>query len=355
MKKLFCLVVVSILITSNVFSDNIDSLRYGNYKVGFNITSNTDESRSSRTIKTYTWYPAKTNQMSIRTIVSDYLDESKPKKGSRKNWETITIKPANAYINAKKIDSAFSIVVIAQGYHYESIASQAVLAEYLASYGFIVTTCPLKGTNEKSVKLNIADLETQVKDLEFILSVAQSTFQNNGKYGIVGFDLGGLSAALTAMNNPDIDCVISLDGGLIFQHNLDYIKNSQYYNPENLIVPILQVTRSIKGNIGMGLKEDLSLFNNSKKSTKYILRFDKIKHSEFTSYNLMGIENNGSGSLSLSRKQLNPSVEIYHEYALNFLTGILNDDNNSMNFINKPVDEHNFSITVTMDILFNGN
>lgn len=350
MKNIYSIIAFLLLSNTVVISSPIDGLKFGKYSVGFHVQEHFDHSRRSRSIEIYTWYPAYIKSTDRQTTISDYLKDHFKKKGSKKDWEAILNKKTNSFIEAININGSFPIVILGQGYHFESAASLVILAEYIASYGYIVSTCNLKGTKQQSVNLDLADLETQIKDMEFVLSKALENNQTIVSVGVIGFDLGGLSSALLSMKNTKIKCMVSLDGGLIFRHNLNYIKQSQYYNPRQLKIPVFQITRTTLGNNRMGINEDFSLFKNSVFSKKYLLRFENIKHQEFTSFNLMGIENYGSDKISIYEGEVHDAIPDLHNYVLRFMDAFLKNDRLSLAYLNKPISSHNFSSKATLEV-----
>lgn len=336
--------------STDILSNTTDSLTFGKYSVGFHVNEYNDSSRSSRSIRIYTWYPAEVTASDHQTTVSDYLQDNFFRKGSKKKWEVVLSRKTNSFFEADRIPEPFPLIVIGQGFHFESAISLATLAEYLASYGYVVSSCPLKGTKKGSVTLDLADLTTQIRDMKFVLAKIVETHQTDSEIGVIGFDLGGLSSALLCMNKTNIDCLISLDGGLMFQHNLDYIKQSRFYAPLQLKIPIFQITRTSLENEAMGITEDFSFFTSVNFSKKYLLRFENINHREFTSFNLMGIENYGSEKIFIHEGEIHEAVPILYEYILHFMNAYLKNNKLSLVHINRPVSEHNFEIPVTLEL-----
>jgi hypothetical protein len=351
MRKTVYSIFYILLLNSYCFGNITDELIFGQHPVGFQVQEHIDTSRNYRTIQIYTWYPAKLKQAQKRTTVSDYLQNHFVKRGSKKEWESVLSQETNSFVDAKKAEKSFPLIIISQGYHFESAISLAILAEYIASYGYIVSTCPLRGTNQASVVFNLEDLETQILDLEFVVNKSTEINQTISNIGLIGFDLGGLSAALLSMSNPSIKCLVSLDGGLIFKHNLDYIKKSSYYKPLKLQAPLLQITRFKENNEIMGMTEDFSFFDSTYYSDKYLLRFESINHNEFTSYNIMGIDNNGSGKLTIHKGDINKAVPIFHDYIRQFLSAYIENDHSSFSFLCKPIQDQNFEIAATLDLI----
>ena len=148
--------------------------------------------------------------------------------------------PVLARENAKPLDGPFPLIVVGQGLYYESPIAFAMMAEYLAARGFVVGTAPLAGTNSPIVRLDVPDLETQVRDMEFVIARARELpFVSRDSLGVLGFDMGGMAGVLLAMRNRDVDAFVSLDSGIVMDHPSGLPKISPDYDPSALRVPWL--------------------------------------------------------------------------------------------------------------------
>jgi hypothetical protein len=176
------------------------------------------------------WYPAQAAEQEslrlrdyIRMAAEDFgliaerktlFDESLPlpvqlAKGltEEKRRQLFAEKTA-AFQNAAPLAQRFPLIVLGQGLYYESPLSLLTLAEYLASQGYVVATCPLLGTYFRLVNLTAADLETEVRDMEFVISQTRLLpFVDKDRMGLVGYDLGGMAGLLLAMRNPWIKAI----------------------------------------------------------------------------------------------------------------------------------------------------
>lgn len=352
MSKLVRKTIVSlfVLINSGITLIGSDSISFGEYKVGFQIREVVDVERNNKLISVCTWFPAIIHDSSLSTTVEDYLNTDFSSKIQGEEWKPILDKKMNSYLNCSAISDSFPLVVLGQGYGFEEIASLAHLAEYIASQGYIVSTCPLQiQKNDNGKRFTVDDLESQMLDMKILIKKTMEEFNVNAFIGLIGFDFGGLSASLLSMHSENIDCLISLDAGLIFQHNLEFMKESKYYNPEKLQIPILQITRFSEENESMGIVEDFSFFKASPNSTKIILRFSNIKHSAFTSYSLMGFENYGSKKIYPFDVEVNVAIPIMYAYIKHYLNAHLKNEENSIDFINKSGKEHSLKLPVSIE------
>lgn len=366
--RILFIIILFFISSINSKAQNIvdkTGLKQGEYQVGFNLTEYKDYSRTSitnsplkqisseekaRTVRMYMWYPAKLNNEKPNTLKDFFiqsLEDFGPINDKSKLDELVYFSPQFNRIPKSKIDKLlaqecisvnaaeraegqFPVILLGQGYYYELPISHLILCEYLASHGYIVVTCPLFGTYSKAVELNMVDFETQVKDLEFILS---KVFEYPGvdpeRIAALGFDLGAMSATLLQMRNTNIKALVCYDGGIMFEHNTSRLLNpSPYYDPEKLNVPAMIFTRTIENNKAMGLKEDSTIFLSSPYSRKFIVRTENMKHKFYTSYPSLGVESIASPQLALN------AYPIICDYTLNFFNYFLKNDQRGLQFIN---------------------
>src|SRR5690606_9714142 len=98
----------------------------------------------------------------------------------------------------------------------------------------------LVGTNSPLVKVDAKDLETQVRDLEFVIVQARRLpFVSPERLGVFGFDQGGMAGLILAMRNADVDAFASLDSGILYPHPSGLPRSAPHYDPFALRVPWL--------------------------------------------------------------------------------------------------------------------
>jgi len=111
----------------------------------------------------------------------------------------------------------FPLVLIAQG-NGESAVDQSVLAEYLASWGYVVATTPsqarITGQPESESDVGVAALD-QANDLAALRAALRyRTEITPGRVGVVGYSFGARGALLYAMRDSTVSAIVSLDGGI---------------------------------------------------------------------------------------------------------------------------------------------
>ena len=360
-----------------------DYLRPGSYKVGLKISWERDYSRSliakseylkdlpfdkrARPVRMYIWYPAQaTNAVKTASLedyfhfmAEDFRPDLKPAPGGKKELSpfirslglsdeklrAILEKKTFAILNAKPLSGSFPIIIVGQGLYFESPVSHALLCEYLASYGYVVATCPLMGSYSRSMTLDITDLETEVRDMEFVLSKIRNLQDANmERIGLIGFDLGGMASVLFQMKNPAIDAVVSFDAGIMYEHNTKLLNQSSYYRPRSLRAPLLHFIHPKNEIEKEGIKEDFTLYDSSAFSKKYIVKISNMRHVDFTSFPLMGLYERAG------RENSKSCYKAVAAYTLNFLNRYLKDQEDGQVFLERnPRQNVDSSVTIAIE------
>ena len=291
----------------------------GEHAVGFRLLEERDASRvvtggirgtsQARPIRTYLWYPAETAprrqplQFGRYAELADddiwpaeisgelrerlrYSNGPLARSLSGTDFAALLARPMRAVENAEPLAGPFPLIAIGLGLYYESPITFAAFAEYLAGAGFVVATAPLVGTQIALVRLTVPDLETQIRDLEFVIArVRQLSFVDPDRLGVMGFDQGGMAGVVLTMRNRDVDAYVSLDSGIQFPHASGLPRSASSYDALALRVPWLHAAN--QGDGPPPAADAKSLFDEAVHSDRYWLRVSSLGHADFTSYALV--------------------------------------------------------------------
>lgn len=367
MNYLKMIIIIFIFFTSgfNTFPQGLqvyEDLRPGKYPVGFQLREEIDCSRvypsglsrqlTSRVIRVYLWYPAQSAGKQPM-ILKDYVnmaaadffpgDRNQQDQDNSSLWPVplkkgiskqllIKILKENT-ISYKDVPGArgpFPLIVLGQGLFYESPLSHFILCEFLASHGYVMATCPLKGSHYRLVNRHAGDLETQVRDLEFILGrVLQQPFVDADKIGVMGYDMGGLAGLLMVMRNPHIKVFLSMDAAVNYEH-LPIPKNHFSYRESNFTIPWMHMTRALFVEYYEKQLKQSSLFQRKKYGPGYLVKVPTTNHGCFSSYAALGLQNPVTGYWESIEKNLQDMhVQICRNARL-FFDAYLKDDKQSV-------------------------
>lgn len=335
--------------SGNLFPDEFVG-DFGQQRVGFRFIDLIDESRTydysgreGRPIRIYTWYPAETVKLSepmtfgryIDISRSDFHDGTKPviisdrlpiaRALSEEQLNAMATMATNAYENTLPAEGQFPLVLFGQGLYYENPITHFALCEYLASHGFVVATCPLTGTNSPIVMLTVRDLESIVRDLEFVLEYSRNQpYVKTDRTGVIGYDMGGMAAQILQARNTLIDAVMTLDAGIIFGHFSGLPADHPSFDLQRLTAPWLHITQTIFVDPYRQYLDQSAWGQVS--CDRYLMLFQNVEHVNFTSYGLLNIP---APLPTYWGERALPNVPVYKaigESGLTFLKAYLKED-----------------------------
>lgn len=245
------------------------NLENGDFKVGFNHYLASDSTRTykrifdwnnksiPRPIPISIWYPASHTADDVEHLsILDYMQILKEEEEWEHlpndqilNWFEFPNNLANQNHLKEQVNAAygfhaaegkFPVVVYAPSYQASSIENFA-LCEYLASHGYVVISSPSRGAENRFFEGGTPkDLETQARDIEFLIKEVQKLPYVDVKHmATMGFSFGGLSNVLSQMRNENIKAIVSLDGSIKYQ--FDTLKKSPFFNMEKVDVPFIHM------------------------------------------------------------------------------------------------------------------
>lgn len=358
------IVHLTILTAAQVPGENLE-LRHGKFKVGFRNYNKNDNTRSythlydwdnkilARPISISLWYPAEKISVNNKLKVKDYMIilkqeeewESLPNDrilswfytDNEKNRRQFEIE-TKAYVNARPAKGRFPVVIYAPSYQASSTENFA-LCEFLASYGYIVISCPSRGTENRFLDGGTTrDIETQARDIEFLIAEATSlTNADSNKLAVIGFSFGGISNVLSQMRNERIKALVCLDGSIKYQ--FQKLLSSSYANISKVDVPFLFMSQKdiplsvmIEDKIDTTLNTNFPFFDSLKHSPAYYLKFNDLTHPYFSAMGILFQDRDPRQDKS--DRQIIISYEWVNSYTMHFLNAFLKDNEYSIQFLN---------------------
>jgi pimeloyl-ACP methyl ester carboxylesterase len=163
-------------------------------------------------------------------------------------------------------------------YAHTATASKCFLSEYLASRGYVVMAPQVVGTYEVPLDVAMSGIETQSRDLEFVLALAAARpYVDATRVAVTGMSFGGLSALAFAMRNPAIDAVISLDGGIGSTSNVQNFgfTRGAFHDVARFTKPLLHLHGPL------GTPADLDYLRGLDYSERTFVELRGLKHEDF--------------------------------------------------------------------------
>jgi dienelactone hydrolase len=135
----------------------------------------------------------------------------------RARWEGLLSTPVFATLNAPAAEGKFPIVLYHPGLGgtYED---NAVAAEYLASYGYVVVSSAYQSADSSTLNID-GDLETSFADLGVLLRFAATLpFADPDRIAAIGHSYGAQAVmSWRAIPNSPLDAVVFLDSAVLYE------------------------------------------------------------------------------------------------------------------------------------------
>jgi len=301
------------------------NLPAGSQGVGFRTLFRYDGSRTWKTTRTYdgtfspdlagrpiqinVWYPARVDKSAKKMRFVDYVEQSAPDAFrklndimQRRNRDdamasvprseipALQMAEMNAYRDAPSAPGRFPVVLYFGGLNAQ-INANAILAEYLASYGYVVASISLIGpSDEQSFQARTADdLEACVRDMELAWSVLQDLPNvDRAKLAVMGHSVGAMEAVILGLRNANVSAVIGLDGTYGFPGLSAVLTHSYGYAPDKMRSAFLDLRRAqgAQGNEPL----DFTVVESFRHSDRTFITIEKMHHSDFTSFAMVGAQ-----------------------------------------------------------------
>jgi len=237
---------------------------------------------------------------------------------------------AGAVRNAPAAGGIFPLIVYIPSFNH-GIAENAVLCEFLASYGFAVVMTHAYGPAAYASEPFPSHLEILIGDVQYALGAAHEFSVVDGdNLGVMGYGAGATAALLLQMRNLYVDAVLALEPGFINAEYMSLATGNPYYDEIRMNVPLIQMCGPLGGD------RDLSIFHSLIYSTRYSLEFPELEVLGLSTYGLMRADLLG-GDESVT-EAVHADYEIMCDYALNFFDAHLKGSDDALEFLDgEPV------------------
>jgi dienelactone hydrolase len=338
-------------------------LKAGPHEVGFQALATTDATRSfltptdyygrarpefgNRPVQVSVWYPAEKTQDTEPMTYGDYvallaweLGPESTDTGARRAAESRFIQmggatgsPAGkaafealyrekvrAVRDARPAKGRFPVLICAPGQGYPAF-DNSVMAEFLASHGFVVVASPSLGPDGRDMPDNPAAIDSESRDLEYLLGYAQTLPSTDPeRIAVMGYSLGGASAALCAQRNARIKAYISLDGVLRDDRYLAQLKAFPQFQPDRLRASVLWISAGSATSLpgfGDGTFPDQARYSEVVRAV-----FPGLRHHDFSS--MSSLQRRRAGEAANDRSAATAGYEAVCRILLDFLESRLN-------------------------------
>lgn len=239
------------------------------------------------------WYPARSSgrRMTVREYL--YADTARLVNfltGAGASDTTIGALLASrtfASFLAKPMDSPFPVVLIAHG-NGQDLFDQLVLAEFLASNGFVVASTPSPMIKRPMTNENqIGEFaRVQADDMSRALhAVSQSLRVDSTHVAIVGHSFGARSALLMAMSDQRVRALVSLDGGIGTATGRASFESAPGFTSDLKLPPLLHFYERLDAFMA----PDFSFLASLRFASATLTPVAELHHQHFTSYAFMGV------------------------------------------------------------------
>jgi dienelactone hydrolase len=340
--------------------------------VGFTVWLERDASRplngAPRPVQVGCWYPARSRSGPGLTY-ADYFALSESERDGR----TLTAAERSTAIAAYKkllvengvsaggfdawfataflarrdappVDGTLPLVLVAQG-NFHSLHHQTVLAEHLASHGYLVCSTPsqtrLSGPmqSEDDVAPNA---RAQAADLQVARRAAAARFTVDGdRLGLVGHSFGSRSSlVLAALTNAT--ALVSLDGGIGGAQAKRWIGQVPEVDLARMRTPVLHLYEDVEEFV----TPDFELFERMTGTRRLLVKIDGVRHLDFSALGFV------SAAITPLRSNLPPDftrrIAAIPVYTRAFLDATMKNDAQAERMLARAPAENGFDGWVTV-------
>jgi dienelactone hydrolase len=289
-------------------------LQPGVYPVGYRVLYEYDKSRTwhatrradtpfspdenGRPVRVSLWYPAGATQGLRKMKILDYVHPGGPASFADANraleardrrvlaemvpersFPRLLNTGMQAYAGAPFTNGRFPVLLYSGGVNSYTL-SNVILAELLASHGYIVVAAPPLGPSDDETEqpYTPVELQTAARDLEFAWGAVRSLPNVEGSpLGVFGHSLGGTVALLVSLRNANISAMVGFDGTYGFANGRDTISKLADYAPKAMRAAVLDIHRA-------DAELDPTVISSLIHADRLVITLPRTTHGDFTTF-----------------------------------------------------------------------
>lgn len=230
----------------------------------------------------------------------------------------------HAYLQASPVDKKFPLLLFPNG---GSPAYQSIMCEYFASHGYVVAAVALKGQFSSTLDVSARGLEIGADDLQYTLNqLLELDNVDRNHIGLMGNAIESSMCTALAAKNKLIKALISLEGGLLSRFEQRLLKETNFYTPSAIHIPILAIYAPHPAI-------SPSFINHLQYSRRYFIHFPGMTEFHFLNYGLL--EQESPNIIGPPKGDSKAGFEWAAKLSLKFLDAMLKDKVESKTFFDE--------------------
>lgn len=211
-----------------------------------------------------------------------------------------------------------------------------VLAEYLASHGYVAAAMPALPVREgEEPDFDLRAVDVQMRDMEFAIQALHDYPEATiDRMGLAAWSFGGVPQALLAMKNPDVAAVVSLDAATGYAYGQKLLEGSLYYEPRRATAAFFHASDSRRSG---QVPKSFIYYDEIAKGSGYFLELEGTTHAEFTSLAIVPRIVSGDDSAEAFRR-----YRLLCLYVEKFLDAAIKEDARARAFLEVAPTRHGF-------------
>jgi hypothetical protein len=228
-----------LFIAATLSASLLEPMQPGPNAVGFRMIVQFDDTRTAlppgsgdgRQIPIAVWYPAVKSSgspMRLRDYViagdaamvgvgtadeevslASFISDARQRGVPTDDLATLVDTPVLARRDARAAAGRYPLVL----FGHASVETESVMAEYLASYGYVVAAVRSRGATEIEYRLSRANLGAVTLDLDVAATrMKREPNVRSGHIAVIGMSNGAIAAVALQLKRQDVGALVSLDG-----------------------------------------------------------------------------------------------------------------------------------------------